>query len=245
MESQMNVRVSDVSLYLRCPRLVYFDSLGTLKRSARAADLLLREIMLRLEEGWSDSLQEHLAAEQKRLEVELSLIYPDLQSDDVAAAYRDIEVLIPAISRGIGPVMARLFPCAIEVDLRSTRLGLSGRLDRLVDDVCPSIIRTGNAPENGVWNGDRLALAGYSILLKERDGVSGNYDLGQVEYPRRGQVREVFIHGVDRARFLRIRERIHAIKDGRLPDVPKDAPCVSCLMVESCQSRRSLASRFF
>jgi hypothetical protein len=40
-----HVRISDIGLYLRCPRLVYFDALGSLPRKARPVHLLLRELM--------------------------------------------------------------------------------------------------------------------------------------------------------------------------------------------------------
>jgi CRISPR-associated exonuclease Cas4 len=107
----------------------------------------------------------------------------------------------------------------------------------------PSIIRTRKAPDEGVWKRDRIMLAGYALLLGERE--KRHIDQGIVEYSRLGLVRRIEIHGIDRARVLRLRDRIRQIKEGRLPDRPQDAPCQSCRASEICQTRHSLASKFF
>ena len=111
--------------------------------------------------------------------------------------------------------------------LRSDQLGLSGRLDRLVTDGhVPSIIKTGFAPDDGVWKKDKLQLAGYAMLTEERYG--GRIELGQVDHPRSGVIRTVQIHSVDRGRFIRIRNRVQQIKEGRLPERPDEARCIDC-----------------
>ena len=86
-------------------------------------------------------------------------------------------------------------------------------------------------------------LAGYALLLGEKNKTHINH--GQVEYPALALVRSVQIRSVDRARVLRIRDRIRQIKEGRLPDRPEDAPCQACETREICETRHSLASRFF
>ncbi len=86
-------------------------------------------------------------------------------------------------------------------------------------------------------------LAGYALLLGEKQRTHINQ--GLVEYPRQGLVRAVEIYSVDRARVLRIRDRIKQIKEGQLPDRPEDAPCPDCEAREICETRHSLASRFF
>ncbi len=40
------VRISDIGLYLRCPRMVYFDSLDKLPRRDNPEHLLLRSLKL-------------------------------------------------------------------------------------------------------------------------------------------------------------------------------------------------------
>ncbi len=236
------VRVSDIGLYLRCPRLVYFDALGTLPRAIDPEQILLRSIMLSLSLEYEDGIESHLYSILTKLETELPLIY-EIEAERLEEALEDIRGMIPGIAKGLSSHLSMLFPSIVEVDLYSDRLGLSGRLDRLISDRIPSIIRTGSAPEEGVWKRDRLLLAGYAILQGERCGTVLNR--GRAEYPREGLVREIQIHSVDRARVLRIRDRIRQIKDGQLPDRPADSNCDKCIVREKCETRYSFASKFF
>lgn len=302
---QSPVRVSDLSLYQRCPRLVYFDSMGALAPPApNPAGILLRHLMLSIDtslegadisssrdspvdcrgsggsgipagSGGPGSLEEiraALSAALHRIASEIPLIYESIDSTAVSAAAAEIEAILPDIA---SMPFERLHPYEADLDLRSDRLGLSGRLDRLVrrqvsesavcraiplsesmgrtatqlqsdsDSICPvpSIIRSGPPPEMGIWKRDRIQLAGYSILLEDR--FSRPVRTCQVEFPRAGEVREVQIRSVDRARALRIRDRVRQIRRGVLPDRPKDAPCESCNVREICETRRSLASMLF
>lgn len=235
------VRISDIGLYLRCPRLVYFDSLGTMPRLSNPANLLLRGLMFAIS-GKAD-LDGQLRADLAKLEQELPLVY-EIDPEGLRLACNEVEAMIPEIANGLSSNLDLILPSEVEVDLRSDRLGLSGRLDRLMSDGhVPSIIRTGKAPEDGVWKRDRLVLAGYALLLGEKYGT--RIDRGMVEYPRSGLVREVQIHSVDRGRVLRIRDRIQQIKEGQMPDRPEDASCDKCEVKERCETRVSLASKFF
>jgi len=238
-----HTRVSDIALYLRCPRLVYFDSLGSLPRKSDARHVLLRALALEI--GPFGDLEEHLRASLARLEQEIPLVY-DVASENVGPACRDLEARIPDISRCYRPHIEDLSPGRVDVELRSDKLGLSGRLDRLAPGPRPSIVRSGDAPKDGVWKRDRLMLAGYSLLLRESLGPGGDrIERGIVEYPLAGEIREISIRGIDRARVLRIRDRIRLIKSGCLPDRPSGAPCERCAAGEHCQTGSSLASRFF
>jgi len=189
-----------------------------------------------------DDLEGQLRESLARLEEELPLVY-EIEQHEMEPACRELEGEIAGIAQGLAGQLDLLLPCQAEVDLHSDKLGLSGRLDRLAPDGTPSLIRTGKAPEDGIWKRDRLMLAGYALLLGEKQKTHINQ--GLVEYPRQGLVRSAEIHSVDRARVLRIRDRIRQIKDGQLPDRPEDAPCQDCEAREICETRHSLASRFF
>lgn len=235
-----NVRISEIGLYLRCPRLVYFESLGRLPVEHDARRLLLRNIMLSISS--KDGLEEHLREIASRQADELPAIY-NVSAEDISSALQELVGEIGEMARNLAGCLNLLLPCEAEIDLHSEKLGLSGRLDRLASGGVPSIIRTGNAPTEGVWKSDRLILAGYSILLAEMKNQ--HIDRGLVEYPRQGLVRSVDIHSIDRARVLRIRDRIRIIKEGQLPDRPENTPCETCSAKEACQTRHSLASKFF
>jgi len=234
------VRIYEIGLYLRCPRLVYFENLGRKPKKIDTKQILLRSLMLSLSQksDLEDQLKEILA----RLEEELPLVY-EIEPDEMGPACRELEGEIASIALGLAGNLDLLLPCQAEVDLFSEKLGLSGRLDRLAPGSIPSLIRTGKAPEDGIWKRDRLMLAGYALLLGEKQKTHINQ--GLVEYPRQALVRAVQIHSVDRARVLRIRDRIRQIKEGQLPDRPEDAPCRDCEARGTCETRHSLASRFF
>ncbi len=187
-------------------------------------------------------LEGHLRMSLARLVQELPLVY-EIEPEEVHSACLSLEGRIAEIAHGLRPSLDLLFPGDLEVDLRSEKLGLTGRLDRLAPGLIPSIIRTGQAPQDGVWKRDRLMLAGYSLLLGEKYGKRINR--GMVEYPRYGAVRQVEIHAVDRSRVLRLRDRVAQIREGRLPDRPESAPCDGCEERQRCETRVSLASKFF
>jgi CRISPR-associated exonuclease Cas4 len=235
------VRVSDLGLYLRCPRLVYFDAIESLPRKPNASHILLRSLILSISRD--ADLESILQASLRQLELELPLVY-DLNAGELTFACRQLESSIADIAEAYRHFLDILLPCEVDVDLRSLKLGLSGRLDRLVVGAnVPSLVRTGAAPQEGAWKRDRLQLAGYALLLGEQCGRK--IDRRLVEYPRSGALREVEIHGVDRARALRIRDRIRQIKEGALPDRPENANCELCPVQERCSTRSSLASKFF
>ena len=130
------VRISEIGLYLRCPRLVYFQNLGSLAAPEDAARMLLRALMFSLSSSPSSQfsvsdlqglLEENLAL----LKQELPVIY-EIDSALVESACRDLEPEIESISQGLAGSLNLLLPCEVEIDLRSEKLGLSGRLDRLV-----------------------------------------------------------------------------------------------------------------
>jgi len=253
------VRISEISLYLRCPRLVYFQAMGrsVWPKAESPKTLLLREVALSLSEFEPDGetdLVAWLLGALDRAEAELPIIWGEgVNQHDLRVAAGEIREALPEIASKLSPKLELLIPSEVEVDLRSDRLGLSGRLDRIVSragdggpkerDIIPSLIKTDNPPETGVWRSDRLRLAGYAILLE--DELKRRVDRGIVEYPRAGEVREVEIRSSDRRRVLRIRDRVRLINGGKLPDRPREAPCERCPVLETCETRHTLASKFF
>jgi CRISPR-associated exonuclease Cas4 len=198
-----HVRIYEIGLYLRCPRLIFFENLRNAPKKIDVKHILLRSLMLSFSQ--KDDLEGQLRESLARLEMELPLVY-EIEPDEVEPACRELEGEIAGIARGLAGQLDLLLPCQAEVDLFSDKLGLSGRLDRLAAGGIPCLIRTGKPPQDGIWKRDRLMLAGYALLLGEKQRTHINQ--GLVEYPCQGLVRAAEIHGVDRARLLRIRDRI-------------------------------------
>jgi CRISPR-associated exonuclease Cas4 len=253
------VRISDIYLYLRCPRLVYFQAMGSRvwPEAANLSNLLMREVALSLSEfepeGGAD-LEAFLRESLERAKIELPTIFRDeINPADLLAAAEAVGEVVGDLGSKLSPNLGLLSPSEVDVELRSDRLGLSGRVDRVVSRgkgdgpegkaLIPSMIKTDRPPEKGVWRSDRLRLTGYAILLE--DQMNLRIDRGLVEYPWAGEVREVELRSSDRRRVLRIRDRVRAIKGGKLPDRPRDAPCTGCPVLDSCETRATLASKFF
>ena len=165
--------------------------------------ILIRSLMLSLSQ--ESDLERQLRETLHRLEEELPLVY-EVEVSELGPACRELEDRMASIAQSLAGYIDQLTPFEPDVDLFSERLGLSGRLDRLAPGLTPSLIRSGRAPESGIWKKDRITLAGYALLLGEKHKI--RIDHGLVEYPNSGLIRKVQIHSVDRARVLRIRDRI-------------------------------------
>jgi len=215
--------------------------------------LILKELSLTYEYAFeNEDKQIFLENELERISKEIRVICRNELSnvDDarLEKAITDIRPLIGAISSNLS-LNADFYSCEFiqeEPILCSDKFGISGRPDRLIrqnESIAPSIIRTGNIPDNGVWNTERLALTAYSILVEEK--YNSIVEKGFVEYVRWGKVRQCVIKRHERRQVLRIRDKIKRIQDGFMPERPKDAPCEYCNFIGICDVKSTLASRFF
>lgn len=258
------IRVSDVSNYLKCPRIVYYtyqDYKPEMTTStAYIASLLVKEM------AWS--FAEIIASEN--LDNDLEMLLED-SALNLAAIYRDEiqnlndEVLtesIELVRSWLGDIKAGIIDsienfkidrlvCMLtshstEPVLYSEKYRLSGTPDRVLmldKAISLSIIRTGKAPETGIWKNDRIRLTALSILVEEEyDCV---VDRSICEYARYGIVREVQIKRADRRKVLALASRIRKIRSGKLPQRPNNPPCDYCGFESFCQVTPTLASRFF
>jgi CRISPR-associated exonuclease Cas4 len=251
------IRVSDIITFNKCPRMCYFiyhgHDLLTRASPGFLEGLILKELALTYEYAFdSDDKQIFLNNELERISKELRVIYRNELSkvDDVtlAESVTDIRPLIETISSNLSlndDFYSNEF-IQDEPFLRSDKFGISGSPDRLLkknEIMVPSIIKTGNMPDNGIWNSERLALTAYSILVEEK--YNSIVEKGFVEYARWGKVRQCVIKRHERRQVLRIRDKIKKIQEGFMPERPKDAPCEYCNFVGICDVKSTLASRFF
>ncbi len=258
------IRVSDITNYLKCPRLVYYTykepGTGNALTSAYVESLLIREMARSYayvvrSGNMYDALLEFLEVAANQLTAIYREELRDINEEMLFEAFDTVRSYLEGIKCGILESVERLGADRLvelltshdtEPVLYSKKFGLSGSPDRLLmtDDVPGlSIIRTGRAPESGIWKDDRIRLTALSILVEEEyDCVVGS---GTVEYARYGIVRNTKIKRSDRRKVLVLAGRIRKIRDGRLPHRPDDAPCDYCSYREICQITPTLASRFF
>lgn len=251
------IKVSDITTFNKCPRMYYFvnkghDLMGEVS-PGYLERLVLKELALTYNYACNSSnIQDFLNNELERISKEIRVIYRNELSkvDDItlAKSVTDIQSLIEIISSNLSQ-NGDYYSCEFLQDdpvLHSEKFGLSGRPDRLLkihESLAPSIIKTGNIPENGVWNNDRLQLTAYSILVEEK--YNSIVEKGFVEYARMGKIRHVIIKRHERRKVLQAMDKIKKIQQGFMPERPKDAPCEYCGFSGICDVKSTLASRFF
>lgn len=268
----MTIRVSDLRLYLSCPRQVYFISRGHEHNEAITPEhierLLLKELAFQFP---SLSQTESLPKESGLVGVSYSGVLAaqlDEVTDRIRTIYRnelrniskvqleeykskiDVEMIAAGLEKGIGnsgeKIIQQITPWKVQHQLYSKRLDMIGCPDKIVQingELFPSIIKTGNKPEYGVWKNDKLQLTAYAILVEEEfDTIVGR---GLVEYCRFGEFREVHIKHTDRRKVLQILDKVQKIKGGALPERSEKAQCSSCGFMELCRTESSLLSKFF
>lgn len=264
----MTVRVSDLRLYLLCPRQVYFTSCGHKLNEAIAPGhiehLLLKELALQFPSLIGEILEKpHI----KGMVSTLTTLLDDA-GDRVRVIYRnelkgitekqlltskskiDIELIAMGLEKSTvelgGGLTQQITPWKVQHQVYSKRLDMIGCPDKIVQingELFPSIIKTGNKPEYGVWKNDKLQLTAYAILIEEEfDAMVGR---GLVEYCRYGDFREVHIRHTDRRKVLQILDKVQKIKGGALPDRTEKTQCSSCEFIELCRTESSLLSKFF
>ncbi len=245
------IKVSDITAYLKCPRISYFLSKGhELVIPGYAERILFKELALRYDSAFNneDKLS-FLSDELTHISAEIRLIYRSelvrVEEDALLNSVSNVRSCLDAICSNLGDFYSNK-TYEVEPILQSERFGLTGSPDKLIklnDEIIPSIIKTGGMPENGVWQSDRLQLTAYAVLVEEKyNSVVGH---GFVEYARFGKVREAKIKRSERRKVLQIRDRIKKIQEGFMPERPKDAPCEHCGFKEMCEVKSTLASRFF
>jgi CRISPR-associated exonuclease Cas4 len=258
------IRVSDITNYLRCPRNVYYDYHGHQPIRRKTSSYITALLIKEMAQSYCDvvvsgdkaaALQELLQNSANNLPVIYREELQDIEQEILSKAVTYLESHLFEITNGIQESIEKFGTQELtalytshesEPVLYSQKFRLSGSPDRLIkrdDNIFPSIIRTGTAPQTGIWKDDRIRITALSILVEEEYDIL--VDHGIVEYARYGFVREVKIKRADRRNVLVLAGRIKKIRHGRLPQRPKDAPCDYCGYKEFCQTSSTLASRFF
>ncbi len=250
------IRVSDITIYHKCPRMCFFTNKGhnLIKEGTPGylEGIILKELALVYDLAFnSEDKLSVLNLELDRILKEIPVIYRNelgsIDDEMLAEAVTDVRSCLPVICSNLSSYND-FFAGELSHNetLQSGKFGLTGSPDRLIrteDELMPSIIKTGNMPLNGVWKGDRLQLTAYAVLVEEK------YDIqvrrGFVEYARSGMVREAAIRRHERRNVLQILEKIKKIQNGIMPEKPKDAPCEYCGFTGICDVKSTLASRFF
>jgi len=253
MEADTQLKVSEIPIYLTCPKKLYLYYQGMQIEPGHEQlldNLFYKELSYRISEiEVAEGVIELLLDDLRVIHRERTgMIEPT-----VFEAFRKRIIACPekiwVIVERIRSFYADRDVCSTEIGrfLISNRLFLSGSLDKVVEHsdgiTTPVIIRSGRMPDNGVWKSDRMRITAYTILLEDETGDM--IDTGFVEYIKEGEVRVVKIRESDRRQVLKLLRMMRRIKGGVLPDRLDSERCESCLLQEKCLVERSLLSRFF
>ncbi len=266
---EQNMNVSDITLYLKCPRKVYYSKRSQKKRSndnvSYVEHLLLKEFGLRypqLLEHFSskaDDMKDIIQSEFNEICVELSIIYASelegVSESTIMDAINNVQVCIEDVSCNIKGMLADTHNmllvkalCGMELEpvLYGPKMKVSGipaGMINLEGSHVPVIIKTGKCPEYGIWADDRLHMAAFSMLAQEVHNKP--IDDGIVIYSRSGCIRPSKIRANDKRQVLGVCSHIRKIKEGFLPERKQTPLCQDCEFLESCEIKYSLASKFF
>lgn len=114
-----------------------------------------------------------------------------------------------------------------EYPVKSSGLGLSGRIDRLAcypSGVVPVELKSGRPPDQGVWDSHRIQVVSYAMMLSEKFGV--DVDRAVVHYVDKNVRREVVVNPFLKGWVLDVRDSCLALMGSS--DLPKGCGKESC-----------------
>jgi CRISPR-associated exonuclease Cas4 len=120
-----------------------------------------------------------------------------------------------------------------DVRVASEQLGIHGVVDRLFEgDPWFSIVRSSAAPPAGLYAGDRIRIACYTLCIRETLGLEVKG--GVVEHIPSGTARLCIPQPRDRRAALRAIEAAKRVNRGEVPRKPPRAPCEHCPLEAHC-----------
>ena len=124
-----------------------------------------------------------------------------------------------------------------EVRIESSRLGLKGVIDQLreyQEYLEPVELKTGSAPQTGLWPSHRIQLAAYLMLLREE--YKNSHTQGVVRYLDAASTRTLQLNPFMEEEVLSLRDKVQEVlTKGTLPERTKNVnKCASCPLREIC-----------
>lgn len=262
------IKVSDLSQYMLCPRLVYFSARGYEqgrivkgKERGMIEHILLKELAFNLNSIYGCVDKKGEKAREER-ETDAKIIIADI-ADDVEWIYKEelegvredlfVEVkeeFIRSLSKNMerDKWLSRLingnkllaYDYEREHTMVSEKLGMSGSVDKLIktDEEVIPCL---------IKTGRRPE---YGVWKSDRvqlaayallieDTFETAVKRGFVEYIRAAECRELQIRKKHRALALQVLKQVKRIKKGAFPEKGAYAPCDSCSFIEMCETRKT------
>jgi CRISPR-associated exonuclease Cas4 len=263
------VNVSELVLYLSCPRKVYYTSreknISSQVTVSYVEHLILKEMGMSYPEllkAYSSKDEEFFKALQSLLSQasgEILLIYAaeiedvpahiiEEAANNVLTGLRQLGDNLLSLARdengsGMMRQLSSFQPGSLFKSERLDLSGIPGGTANVDGILSPVIIKTGKCPENGLWANDRLHLTSLALLLEESN--ASVVRSGIATYARQGHIRRMNIRSDDRRQVLNVLSKVRKIKEGSMPDRKESALCDKCAYYSMCNVQSSLASKFF
>ncbi|MDK2834008.1 MAG: CRISPR-associated exonuclease Cas4 [Methanolobus sp.] len=264
-----NVNISELVLYLSCPRKVYYAQRDSRASAAlpfpQVEHMILREMglsypeLLKTYSSKDEELFRALEALLFSTAEEIKFIHPEelanIPADIIKEATGNLQPGLRTIAENLLSLLRSEHGFGLVRQLESFQPGSLLHSETLVisgipagtvtiDGVLsPMIIKTGKCPDNGLWANDRLHVTALAMLL-EGAGASP-VKAGIATYARQGVIRRMNIRSDDRRQVLSVLSKVRKIKDGSMPDRKESSLCDSCAHSPVCNVQSSLASKFF
>jgi CRISPR/Cas system-associated exonuclease Cas4 (RecB family) len=117
-----------------------------------------------------------------------------------------------------------------EYSVQSKKLGLKGRIDRLelhASGLLPVELKSGNPPQEGVWEGHRIQVASYALMLEEM--FSASVPEAIVQYVDHNLRRIVVINPFIKDQVQEVISKVRAcLENKELPDGCGRENCSYC-----------------
>jgi len=130
-----------------------------------------------------------------------------------------------------------------ECRVESEKLGLKGIIDHIEyyeDIIIPGEMKTGSAPRDGVWEGHKIQLGAYILMLSEKIGK--NIKRGYVRYLDIAENRDIVMNPFLKLKIIELVRKVNeCLASKELPEFCDSAnKCKSCGIREQCYNQKFL-----
>ncbi len=130
-----------------------------------------------------------------------------------------------------------------EYRLSSQILGMRGIIDELEvypEFFVPVELKTGKAPDEGVWPGHKVQVGAYAMLLEESFGVK--VKTAVIRYLDTNAIREITINPFLRQEVEELVKKVNELlNSGKIPDfTTNENKCKACDLKDTCFDKKAL-----
>lgn len=134
-----------------------------------------------------------------------------------------------------------------EYRLESEELGLKGIIDRLEvypEKLVPVELKTGKPPKQGVWDGHRIQIGAYIMLLQNKVGSENNYGIIEYVDTKINIKREVILNEFLKHEIIELKKKVEELLvQKNIPGPCKNKTCVFCKEHELPENRDLLRTK--